>query len=145
MLFLTLFSHFILKMKLYKHHFLCIAVNIVIGLLFNTLSGKLSFDSIQKYYHFYLVSILTSCLYNLTYVLEKYYMFFKYIKSYEILFFEGIFELCFSIIALIITTNIGYIDNFWDYWDNLDGNEIFIFFCIDFNLFSGLYTYIIST
>jgi hypothetical protein len=71
MIFLTLFSHFILKMKLYKHHFLCITTNIIIGILFNVLSGRLSIDSIKKYYHYYLVSILTTGLYNLTYVLEN--------------------------------------------------------------------------
>ena len=143
MIFLTLFSHFILKMKLYKHHFLCITTNIIIGILFNVLSGRLSIDSIKKYYHFYLVSILTTGLYNLTYVLEKYYMFFKYIKSYEILFSEGIIELFLSIVTLIITTNIGYIDNFWDYWENLDGNEIVIFFVLTLIYFLD-YTLILS-
>ena len=128
MIFLTLFSHCILRMKLYKHHFLCIITNIIIGILFNILSGRLSIDSIKKYYHFYLVSIFTMGLYSLTYVLEKYYMLIKYIKSYEILFLEGIIELFLSIITLIITTNIGHIDNFWDYWENLDANEIIIFF-----------------
>ena len=111
--------------------------------VFNVLSGRLSIDSIKKYYHFYLVSILTTGLYNLTYVLEKYYMFFKYIKSYEILFLEGIIELFLSIVTLIITTNIGYIDNFWDYWENLDGNEIVIFFVLTLIYFLD-YTLILS-
>ena len=70
-------------------------------------------------------------------------MFFKYIKSYEILFLEGIIELFLSIVTLIITTNIGYIDNFWDYWENLDGNEIVIFFVLTLIYFLD-YTLILS-
>ena len=29
-----------------------------------------------------------------------------------------------GIITLIITTNIGYIDNFWDFIDSLDGTKV---------------------
>ena len=48
----------------------------------------------------------------------------KLIKYYEILFFEGIIELALGIITLIITTSIGYIDNFWDFIDSLNGKKV---------------------
>ena len=50
----------------------------------------------------------------------------KYIKSYEILPFEGLIELILGIITLIITTNIGYLDNFNDFIYNLNIKEIFL-------------------
>ena len=66
-------------------------------------------------------------LYSLELILNKYYMLIKYIKSYEILFFEGLIALLLSIISLIIAIKIGYIDNFWNYYENIDTKEIMIF------------------
>ena len=71
-------------------------------------------------------------------------MFVKYIKSYEILFFGGLNELILSIITLIITTNIGYLDNFWEFYENLDKKEIIIFiFLTLINFFYILLIFII--
>ena len=39
---ISLFSYFILKTKLYKHHFVCIATIVIIGLLFNIPLGVFS-------------------------------------------------------------------------------------------------------
>ena len=54
-------------------------------------------------------------------------MLIKYIKSYEILSFEGLIVLILSIITLIIAIKIGYINNFWNYYENIDIKEIIIF------------------
>ena len=51
----------------------------------------------------------------------------KYIKSYEILFYQGIFETIIGIITLIVTTKIGYLDNFWDYYEKLNIREVSLF------------------
>ena len=84
----------------------------------------------KKNYIFYLVYSFNEILISFNYVLDKYLMDIKYIKSYEILFFDGLIELTLSIITLIITTNIGNIDNFWDYYQQLDLKEVLIFFSI---------------
>ena len=63
----------------------------------------------------------------LEYALYKYCMFIKYIKPYEILFFEGLIVLILSVVTLIITTKFGDIDNFWNYYENLNSKEIIIF------------------
>ena len=57
-------------------------------------------------------------------------MLIKYIKSYEILFFEGLIILVLSIITLITAIKIGYIKNFWDYYENIDKIEIVIFIAL---------------
>ena len=95
---ISLFSYFILKTKLYKHHFVCIATIVIIGLLFNIPLGVFSQEKIGNYYCYYLSFILTGIFFNLTYVLYKKMMLKKYIKSYEILFFQGIIE---SILGII--------------------------------------------
>ena len=62
-------------------------------------------------------------------------MYKKYIKAYEILFFQGIIETILGVITLIITTKIGKIDNFFDFIRSLDGKEIGIFIALIVNQF----------
>ena len=54
----------------------------------------------------------------------------KYIKSYEILFFQGIIESILGIITLIIMTKYDYIDNYWKFIEKLDKKEIIIILLI---------------
>ena len=50
-------------------------------------------------------------------------MYIKYIISFEILFYQGIIELLFGIITLIITTSINKVDNFIAFCKDLDVKE----------------------
>ena len=54
----------------------------------------------------------------------------KYIKSYEILFFQGIIESILGIITLIIMTKYDYIDNYWKFIEKLDKTQIIIILLI---------------
>ena len=127
---ISLFSYFILKTKLYKHHFVCIATIVIIGLLFNIRLGVFLSTNIEKYYGYYLSYIFTDIFFNLTYVLSKKMMVKKFIKSYEILFFQGIIESILGIITLIIMTKYDYIDNYWKFIEKLDKKEIIIIILI---------------
>ena len=127
---ISLFSYFILKIKLYKHHFVCIATIVIIGLLFNIPLGVFSQEKIGNYYDYYLSFIFTGIFFNLTYALYKKMMLKKYIKSYEILFFQGIIESILGIITLIIMTKYDYIDNYWKFIEKLDKKEIIIILLI---------------
>ena len=120
---MSLFSHFILKIKLYKHHYLAIFIVVIFGFSYNIVTHKFSKENI-KHYDSYLVEFMTECLISLMNVMYKYLMDKKYIISYEILFIEGLIEFILGIITLIITTNIGAIDNFWDFIDQIDTSEI---------------------
>ena len=127
---ISLFSYFILKTKLYKHHFVCIATIVILGLLFNIPLGVFSSTNMEKYYGYYLSFIFTGIFFNLTYVLYKKMMVKKFIKSYEILFFQGIIESILGIITLIIMTKYDYIDNYWKFIEKLDKEEIIIILLI---------------
>ena len=127
---ISLFSYFILKTKLYKHHFVCIATIVIIGLLFNIPLDVFSQEKIGNYYDYYLSFIFTGIFFNLTYVLYKKMMLKKYIKSYAILFFQGIIESILGIITLIIMTKYDYIDNYWKFIEKLDKKEIIIIILI---------------
>ena len=140
---MSLFSYWILKFKLFKHHYISMAIIVLIGILYNIFTDRFILENMKKNYIFYLVYSLNEILISFNYVLYKYLMDIKYIKSYEILFFDGLIELTLSIITLIITTNIGNIDNFWDYYQQLDLKEILIFFSIA--IFYFIFTSLVLT
>ena len=121
---MSIFSHFILKIKLYKHHYLAIFIVVVFGFSYNIVANKFSEENIKKNYDSYLVEFMTECLISLMNVMYKYLMDRKYIITYEILFMEGLIEFFFGVITLIITTSIGAVDNFWDFIEQIDSNEI---------------------
>ena len=127
-IFMSLFSRWILKIKLYKHHYLGIITVIIVGFLYNFILGKFDKENFENNYSSYLSFFFTETLFSLLNVLYKYYIHKKYIKSYEILFIEGIIEFILGIITLVITTSIGVLDNYYDFIEQLDKNELTILF-----------------
>ena len=122
-IFMAIFSYFILKMKIYKHHYLCIFAIIIKCIISTIIYGV--FNDVNKDEIVPLIVLFTTEIaFSLTYVLFKYFMLIKYINPYEIMFFQGLFESIFSIIFLAITTKFGFIDNFFHFIDNIDNKEI---------------------
>ena len=128
----SFFSYFILKKKLYKHHYLTIVTFIVFGVLFDLILGRFITDYLINN----LINFVTEILFSLTYVMFKFYMLKKFIKPYEILFFMGFIESILGIITLIITTNNDYVDNFYLYYDKLDTKEVFFFILLSIDFFA---------
>ena len=80
-------------------------------------------------------------MFNILYVLYKFFMFKKFIQKYEILFFQGLIELVLGIITLIIITHyFGYIDSYYTYFDGLDDYEIGLFIGLIFVHFATYLT-----
>ena len=123
-IFMSLFSNLILKIKLYRHHYLSIIVVVLLGFSYNIVMDKFSKENIKKNYDCYLVQFTTECLISLMNVMYKYLVEAKYILSYEILLIEGLIEFVLGIITLIITTSAGIVDNFWDFIDEVDSHEV---------------------
>ena len=98
-IFMAIFSYFILKMKIYKHHYLCIFAIIIKCIISTIIYGV--FNDVNKDEIVPLIVLFTTEIaFSLTYVLFKYFMLIKYINPYEIMFFQGLFESIFSIIFL---------------------------------------------
>ena len=127
LLFMSLFSHFILKEKLYRHHYLSIIAVVAIGFIYNFVMNKFTIEIIKRDYFSYLVQFVHVCLISLINVIYKYLIDKKNIISYEIIFIEGLNMLVFGIVTLVITTKLGVIDNFWDFINELDHTEINVF------------------
>ena len=120
---MTLFSYLFLKVKLYSHHYLSMSIIIILGLLYNVLLEVFTKDNMEKNYIYFIAFFCSEILDSLVYFLYKYYMHIKYIISFEILFYQGLIELSFGIITLIITTSINKVDNFITFCKELDVKE----------------------
>ena len=125
---MSLFSRWILKIKLYKHHYLGIITVVIVGSLYNVILRKLNKENFENNYSSYLSFFFTETLFSLLNVLYKYYIHKKYIKSYEILFIEGIIEFILGVITLVITTSMDVLDNYYEFIKQIDTNEIHILF-----------------
>ena len=130
--FMSLFSYKILRIKLYKHHYICIFIIIIIGILFNIIAEKFNNENFMDNYPYYLCFLGTEIIFSLVNVMYKYLIHKKYMKSYQILFFQGIFEFILGVITLIITTKFDRLDNFYAFIHSLylDGKEIGIFIAL---------------
>ena len=141
----SLFSYWLLKIKLYRHHYLSIIFITIIGLTYNFCSGFFTLDKIKKNYKGYINYFVAESIYNILYVLYKFFMIKKFIKSYEILFYQGVYELVFGIITLAITTKyFKQFDNFYSYIDGLEGKEIGRFISLVFINFIKFFTIFIN-
>ena len=126
-IFMSIFAYLILKLKLHKHHYLCISVIIIRSIAYTIIFNVYKKDPSKKNDIVpYIVSFVTEIVFSLTYVMSKYFMLIKYIHPFEIMFFEGIFELFFSIMTLIISSRIGKLDNISHFLEKFKYMEIFI-------------------
>ena len=132
-LLMSLFSYLLLKMKLYKHHFLSIIIIIIISVAHIFFSGNLNLDTLKENYKGYIIYFFTEGTFNILYVLYKFFMIKKSIKSYGILFFQGLIELILGIIVLAITTKyFPELDSLFIFIEGIDGKEIFRFVSLIF-------------
>ena len=122
-IFMALFSYLILKVKLYRHHYLSMFTIIILGVMYNVMMKVFTKENMKNNYSFFLAFFSTEILNAFIYFLYKYYMLIKFLISFEILFYQGLIELSFEIITLIITTSINKVDNFLDFCKDLNNYE----------------------
>ena len=124
--FMAIFALLILKTKLYRHHILCIIIVLVRGLAYYLIFNVFDPDFKEEEFIPNVVSFVTEIGFSLTYVMYKYYMMTKFMYVFEIMFFEGVFELFFSIMTLIIARSMGKLDKLEDFVSKFKGIEILL-------------------
>ena len=154
-LFILIFSHFILKVKLYKHHFISLMLIIIFGIIINIIYNI--YEEISEEFFFKILNTsIIEIIFSLQIVVAKYAMEYKLSSPYEICLFEGVFLLVINLILLIIFTFIPmseikyikntkyegkmYIDNFFQYFSKISYIEVISFIIImlgrfGFNIF----------
>ena len=141
-LFIMIFSYFILKMKLYTHHFISLILILIFGIVI-IIIYYLNEERNWELFFQILNTFIVEILFSLEIVVAKYAIEFKYCSPYEICLFCGILSLIIFSLLLIIFTFIPmseinyirkveyegkmYVDNFIYYFSNLSLIEIIYF------------------
>ena len=139
-IFVSIFSFYILKVKLYKHQFLSMIIIIIFGLIHNIFVLIYDDDKDNTFTRI-LLRFINEIFFCLNVVINKYLMDKEYCSPYELCSIKGIISLIIFIILFSIITNVEikidyytikykdkyYIDNFYDYIDNINIKEVFIF------------------
>ena len=154
MIFLSLFSYIVLKIKLYIHQYLTIGIMIILGISINVIN-LYDVEDKNRYKNILLV-LLIEIIYSLSMVINKFLMEYRFCSPYEISFSQGIFGLIINTILLTIFSHIEmknekyqnieymgkkYLDNFYQFTKGINIKIILVFIVsmicrLSFNLFS---------
>jgi hypothetical protein len=154
MIFLSLFSYIVLKIKLYIHQYLTIGIMIILGISINVIN-LYDVEDKNRYKNILLV-LLIEIIYSLSMVINKFLMEYRFCSPYEISFSQGIFGLIINTILLTIFSHIEmknekyqnieymgkkYLDNFYQFTEGINIKIILVFIVsmicrLSFNLFS---------
>ena len=122
--FISLFSYLIFRIKIYKHHYICIIIFIVAGIIFDSYLGVYSLSNNKDMNHikFLILRFLGEIIFSLIIVINKYIMEKKFCSPYELCFYQGFIGLFLTTIYLLI-----FPKNFTNYWENIKSKEVFLF------------------
>ena len=138
-LFIFVFSHYIFRIKLYKHQYLCMIIIFILSALLNifiALYNDKELYQIDNLLH-HVLKIFGEIVFSLVIVINKYTIEKKFSSPYEICFYQGIISLIlFLLIALIFPK----LCNLSEYWSKLDVPKFLEFLAISatqfiYNLF----------
>ena len=125
----TLLYHFVLKIKLYKHHYLSIISIILLGFTIDIVFGNLQYDLSNNLLKFFF-RFLREISYSFYDVVNKYLFEKKFCSVYELSFFVGLTNII--LFGLFSVLNYYYlkIDNFEKYFNNFNILELIISICL---------------
>ena len=141
---ISLFSYLILKKNLYKHQYLSMIIIIIFGIGLNVIEYLKKGDDENKINPIEIISkFLSEIFYSLNIVINKFNMEKNFCSPYEICLWEGLINfILFSICLLVLNVlglsigDIRYPQNFYDYYNNFDLNDIIV---ILINIFASCF------
>ena len=146
-IFISLFSYLILKIKLYRHQYISMIIITILGILLNVLeyfkSGENEFDYLGIF-----MSFLCEILSSICIVIAKYNMEKKYFSPYEISLWIGSIGVILYIIVLLIINKlkleiagIQYPDNIYELFNNYDIYDFIL--CLTLLIVNGIYNIVL--
>ena len=120
-----IFSYFVFRIKLFKHHYICIALILLTGIILDLICENLQND-ISNYWEKVLLRFGREIIFSLHDIVNKYAMQTKFCSVYEISFYTGLIVTVFFGIFSVLSYYYFELDNFQDYLDNFDTNELLV-------------------
>ena len=133
-IFISLFSHLILKTKIYRHQYFSMIIILCLGLALNVIEYFKLKEPEKSLSPFEIsMKFLTEISLSLNIVIIKYNMEKNYCSPYEICIWEGIVGVILQIIGLVIVNilrltidGIQYPDNFFEYFENYNIDDFIL-------------------
>ena len=137
MVFMTIFSRYLLKNKYFKHHIISIILFIILGIICDVIiknyGSKFTSSSYKKFLIVNAIQIINCVTDTLYYCYQKYMMEILYYPYWNIAFIPGIFIFPLGIILLIIAlvspddgkSKLDFVNKFYLYYKNTNGWIIF--------------------
>ena len=129
-LFISIFSYLIFKIKLYIHHYISIIIIISVGISLDIYLDHYIFND-KDYFLQMLFKFISEILLSLGFVIDKYTMEKKFCSPYEICFYHGFINLILSLILLSFSKQIG-LDNYDKFFNNPSFDKFYSFIIIMF-------------
>ena len=136
-IFLSIYSYYLLKVVLYQHQYFSMMIIIICGLVQNIIIMICDDNNYLKI----LFRILNEVIFCLNIVINKYIMDKTFCSEFELCFYKGLITLILYIISFSVISNVEiktdyykveykgkyYIDNFPHYINSLNTKEIFVY------------------
>ena len=141
---ISLFSYLILKKNLYKHQYLSMIIIIFFGIGLNVIEYLKKGEEDNKIDIIEILSkFLSEIFFSLNIVINKFNMEKNFCSPYEICLWEGLINFILFSISLLVLNVLGltigdiiYPDNFFDYYNNFDLNDVIV---ILINIFASCF------
>ena len=127
-LFISIFSYLIFKIKLYMHHYISIIIIISVGISLDIYLDHYIFND-KDYFLQMLFKFISEILLSLGFVIDKYTMEKKFCSPYEICFYHGFINLILSLILLSFSKQIG-LDNYDEFFNNPSFDKFYSFIIV---------------
>lgn len=121
----SIFYYIIFKSKLFRHHYLSVALIIIFGVTIDLILGNLQEDIINNL-TLLLLRFPREILFSLSSVIDKYTMEKKFGSAYELLVANGVINLTILIIFAIFDYFFFGLDDYNKYFDNFNHTELLV-------------------
>ena len=143
-LFATIFYYLIFRIKLYKHHYLSIAIIMSIGLTIDLVVGNLQNEIISSPLNL-LAKYMKEILFSLFNVLAKYIMEKKFVTVYEFSFYDGFINLFAFVIFAILDYKYIQLNDYDTFFNNFNNTELLVILGVIFTQLGINLTTLFST
>ena len=118
-----IFYYLIFKVKLYKHHYLCIILIILIGLIIDLVLENIQNDIINHPFLFF-ITLIREIIYSFHSVFAKFIMEKKFVSVYEYTFYSGLIHFILTGIISIFDYSIFKWNDYENYFNNFNMAEL---------------------
>ena len=120
-----IFYYLILKIKLYRHHYLCIVLILLIGLIIDISLENIQNDLTNNLLLFF-ITLIREILFSFHNVFVKYIMEKKFVSVYEYTFYNGLIHFSLTGIFALLDYLFFKLYNYEDYFNNFNITELLV-------------------